>query len=167
MRSEANLILGVGVNYWLMKSEPDVFSFAQLKARGKRGDAWSGVRNYQARNFMRAMRVGDLVLFYHSSCAEPGVAGVARVVREAYPDHTAWERGGEYEDPASTPEKPRWEMVDVAWQADLAAAVPLTRLRAEPALAGMWLLRRGSRLSVTPVTEEAFTRVCAMGTAVK
>lgn len=136
---------------WLMKSEPDVFSFADLRRR--RREPWSGVRNYQARNFMRdAMRVGDTVLFYHSSCDEPGVQGLARVASKSYPDPTQFDlKGGAFE-PRATKDKPVWWLVDVAWVADFARPVTLPMLRAEPRLRSLLVLRPGNRLSITPVT---------------
>jgi len=137
------------MRYWLFKSEPDAFSFEQL--RSDKVTPWSGVRNYQARNNMLEMRVGDLGFFYHSSCAEPGAVGICRVVREGYPDFTAFEKGGEYYDPRSTPEKPLWQMVDVEYVEPLEHPVTLARMRAEPRLVGMQLLKKGSRLSVQPV----------------
>ena len=137
---------------WLMKSEPDVFSFAELRRRKK--EPWTGVRNFQARNFMRdAMQVGDTVLFYHSSCAEPGIQGLARVASRPYPDPTQFERGGEYFEPRATKDKPVWWLVDVAWVADFATPVTLEMIRADKRLAGMLILRPGNRLSITPVTE--------------
>lgn len=137
------------MRYWLFKSEPDAFSFEQL--RSEKITPWSGVRNYQARNNMLEMRLGDLGFFYHSSCAEPGAVGICRVVREGYPDFTAFEKGGEYYDPRSTPEKPMWQMVDVEYVEPLEHPVTLARMRAEPRLVGMQLLKKGSRLSVQPV----------------
>jgi predicted RNA-binding protein with PUA-like domain len=139
------------VNYWLFKSEPDVYSFERLRREGR--TEWSGVRNYQARNFMAAMRVGDLGFFYHSSTGVPGIAGICKVTREAYPDCTAWEPEGEYHDPRSTPENPVWSMVDVSYERSLARFISLSELRAHPLLTGMLLLKRGSRLSVQPVTK--------------
>jgi predicted RNA-binding protein with PUA-like domain len=136
--------------YWLFKSEPHAYSFERLRA--DRVTPWSGVRNYQARNNMMEMRVGDLGLFYHSSIAEPAAIGVCKVVRTAYPDFTAFERGGEYYDPKSTPAKPVWMMVDVEYVEPLENPVTLARMRAEPRLMGMELLKRGQRLSVQPVT---------------
>ncbi len=136
--------------YWLFKSEPDTFGFDRLEREGR--TEWSGVRNFQARNFMKAMKRDDLGFFYHSSTKVPGIAGVVRVVREAYPDFTARERGGDYFDPRATEENPIWEMVDVAFERRLPRYVTLAELRAEPALAAtMVLLRKGSRLSVQPV----------------
>jgi predicted RNA-binding protein with PUA-like domain len=140
------------MNYWLMKSEPDVFSIQDLALRPGQTEPWNGVRNYQARNFMRdAMRVGDRVLFYHSNCAEPGVAGVAEVSREAYPDDSAWDSRSPYHDPKSTPAQPRWFMVDVSWRETFPQVVTLNELRGEPTLAGLRILQRGNRLSITPV----------------
>jgi predicted RNA-binding protein with PUA-like domain len=138
--------------YWLMKSEPDDVSFDDVLAAPARTVAWFGVRNYQARNFMRdAMAVGDGILFYHSSCAVPGVAGVARVASGAYPDASQFDAASPYFDPKATPEQPRWISVDV--QAVAAGRyLPLTELRGVAALEDMVLLRKGSRLSVSPVT---------------
>lgn len=152
------------MNHWLFKSEPDVFSFADLKARPGGREPWTGVRNYQARNFMRdLMEPGDLILFYHSSCPRPGVAGVARVASRPYPDPTQFDPADEYYDPKATPEKPVWILVDVEWARDFKRFVPLEELRAEPGLADMVILRRGNRLSITPVTPEEFETVCRLG----
>ena len=148
------------MNYWLFKSEPDVFSFADLKTRPQRTEPWTGVRNYQARNYMRdAMKVGDLALFYHSSCPQPGVAGVMRIASEPYPDPTQFDPSSEYFDPKATAEKPIWIMVDVAWEKDLPHPVGLPRLRGTPALGEMAILRKGNRLSITPVTAAEFKTV--------
>lgn len=137
-----------------MKSEPDVFSIEDLRRAGV--EHWDGVRNYQARNLMREhMAPGDPVLFYHSSLKPPGVAGLAEVASRAYPDHTSWDPGSKYFDPASTPEAPRWFMVDVRWVETFPRLVTLDELRARPELEGMVLLAR-SRLSVQPVTPEQF-----------
>ena len=133
----------------MFKSEPHAYSFEQLQRDGT--TPWSGVRNFQARNNMIEMRVGDLGLFYHSSIAEPAAVGIVKVAREAHPDFTAWEKGGEYYDPRSTPEKPMWQMVDVEFVEAFAHPVTLARMRAEPRLVGMQLLKKGSRLSVQPV----------------
>src|SRR5690606_11847877 len=124
--------------YWLMKSEPDEFGVDDLYRAPDRTAPWDGVRNYQARNMLRdEMREGDEVLFYHSSCTPPGVAGLARVVRAGYPDASAWDPTSPYYDPASTPEKPRWYRVDVQWLASFPRLVTLAELREEPALADM------------------------------
>ena len=139
------------MRYWLMKSEPDEVSIDDVKAAPSHTVAWFGVRNYQARNFMRDdMRVGDLVLFYHSSCAEPGIAGVVEVVSTAYPDASQYDSKGKYFDPKATLEAPRWISVDVKFVRK-AKLVPLTKLRTFPELADMRLLAKGSRLSITPV----------------
>lgn len=138
------------MRYWLFKSEPHAYGFDQLQRDGS--TPWSGVRNFQARNNMDEMRLGDLGLFYHSSIAEPAAVGICRVVKEAYPDFTAWDREGEYYDGRSTPEKPMWRMVDVGFVSAFPQAVTLAQMRAEPRLVGMPLLRRGQRLSVQPVT---------------
>lgn len=150
-------------SYWLMKSEPSVFSFDDLKKRPASTDSWEGVRNYQARNYMKQMKRGDLVLFYHSNCEEPGVVGLAEVVREAYPDHAAWSRASKYFDPKSTPEAPRWFMVDVKWKRAFTRTVSLAELRRVPELSGMALLRKGQRLSVMPVAGAEFRRICSLG----
>lgn len=148
--------------YWLMKSEPDVYSIDDL-ARDK-STPWTGVRNYQARNFMRdEMQVGDLVLFYHSNAEPSGAAGVGRVVREAYPDPTARDPRSEYFDPKATDQNPIWMMVDVGYVRTFKTVVSLDRMRTEPDLAGMLVLKRGMRLSVQPVTEAEFERVCVFG----
>jgi predicted RNA-binding protein with PUA-like domain len=137
------------MRHWLFKSEPHAYSFEQLAS--DRVTPWSGVRNFQARNNMQEMRVGDLGLFYHSSIAEPAAVGIVRVVRKAHPDDTAFAKDGEYFDPRSTPDKPLWMMVDVEYVEPLGHPVTLARMRAEPRLVGMALLRRGQRLSVQPV----------------
>jgi predicted RNA-binding protein with PUA-like domain len=140
------------VAYWLMKSEPDVFGIADLAKRPRRTERWDGVRNYQARNFLRAMRKGDLAFFYHSSCAEPGVYGIVQVARAAYPDVTAFESMSEYYDPKSSPDNPRWFVVDVRLRRTFGQPVLLEHIRRTPALRHMPLVQRGSRLSVMPVT---------------
>jgi predicted RNA-binding protein with PUA-like domain len=144
------------MRYWLMKSEPDEVSIDDLAAAPKQTVAWFGVRNYQARNFMRDdMRVGDGVLFYHSSCPEPGIAGLARVSRLAYPDATQFDRKGKYHDPTATPAAPRWFNVDVTF-VKKTRLIPLDELRAHDELATMRVLQRGNRLSITPVTPAEF-----------
>lgn len=146
--------------YWLVKSEPEVFSIGDLEKA--KTTSWEGVRNYQARNYLRAMKAGDGVLFYHSNAEPTGVAGLAEVAREAYPDATALDKKSDYFDPKATPADPRWSLVDLAWKATFKAVVTLDRLRAEPALAGMMLLRKGSRLSVTPVTPQEWKAICKL-----
>ena len=141
------------MNYWLMKSEPDEVSVDDALAAPNATVPWTGVRNYQARNFMRdQMRVGDGVLFYHSSCAEPGIVGIAEVASTPYPDPTQFDRKSPYFDPASKPESPRWMLVDVKLDRKT-RLMPLSEMRECAALAGMLTLRRGNRLSITPVSD--------------
>ena len=140
------------MRYWLMKSEPDEVSFDDVLASPGKTTAWFGVRNYQARNFMRdGMQEGDGVLFYHSSCAVPGIAGIAEVASGPYPDESQFDKKSHYFDPKATREQPRWVSVDVRATREI-DFIPLTELRAMPELEGMELLRKGSRLSVSPVT---------------
>lgn len=149
---------------WLMKCEPGAYSIDDL-ARD-RHTAWEGVRNYQARNFLRDdMRVGDEVLFYHSNAEPSGVAGLARVCTAGYPDHFAFDPAHKYFDPDSDPTNPRWYMVDLAFVAKFPRVVALADLKSDLSLAGMMVLQRGSRLSVQPVTRLHFERVKAVGTA--
>lgn len=143
--------------YWLVKSEPGTYSIEDLERDGT--TCWEGVRNYQARNFMQEMKVGDRALFYHSSANPPGVAGLAEIVREAYPDHFAWDEKSTYFDPRSTEASPVWFMVDVGFVERFPELLPLPELRGDPALEGMELLRRGSRLSVQPVSKKHFDHV--------
>lgn len=148
------------MNHWLMKSELDVYPYARLVADGK--THWDGVRNYQARNMMRdAMKEGDLVLFYHSNTKPPHVAGVARIAKEGYPDFTSWDAEGKYYDEKSTPENPRWFMVDIEPVLEL-NMVSLHEMKENPNLEGMPLLQRGQRLSVQPVEPAHFEEVLAM-----
>jgi len=153
-----------GVRHWLLKSEPAVFSFDDLLAAPHRTTAWEGVRNYQARNFLRDdVRVGDLALFYHSNAAPPRVAGVAEVVRAAYPDPTQFEMASEYHDPGSDPAAPRWLAIDISALAALPEPVPIAALKAQPELAAMAVVQRGQRLSVQPVTADEFAAVLRLG----
>lgn len=151
--------------YWLMKSEPRVFSIEDLAQAPKQTTSWDGVRNYQARNFMREMAVGDLVLFYHSNAEPPAVVGIAEVVRTAYPDGTQFEKTHHHYDPASPPSAPRWEMVDIRYRQTFKAGLPLDQLRQDPRLKDMVLLRKGSRLSVQPVTEAEWAVVLKLAGA--
>jgi predicted RNA-binding protein with PUA-like domain len=139
--------------YWLVKSEPEAFSIDDLARARRQTTCWDGVRNYQARNFMREMGVGDLVLFYHSNADPPAVVGSAEVVKTAYPDDTQFDKRSDHYDPASRRDCPRWEMVDLKYREKFVTSVPLDRLREEPRLRSMVLLRKGSRLSVQPVRE--------------
>ena len=151
-----------GPRYWLMKSEPDVYSYDDL-VRDKRTH-WDGVRNYRARNLMRdEIRVGDRVLFYHSNAKPPGVAGVAQVVRESYPDPTQFDPADPHFDPKSDPAEPRWVVVDLKPVKRLKTFVSLPDLRDNPKLADMGVLRRGNRLSVQPVEPAEFREVLRMG----
>jgi len=149
------------MRYWLMKSEPDEFSFEQLRIR--RTEPWTGVRNYQARNFMRAAAVGDLVLFYHSNCPEPGIAGVAKISKVAFTDPTQFDAKSDYYDPKSPREDPRWSCVEVAYHQTFQRHVTLPDLRACKALGEMLILRPGNRLSVTPVMAAEFKAICGLG----
>ena len=150
------------MRYWLMKSEPDEVSIDDLAAMKGQRVAWFGVRNYQARNFMRdEMRVGDLAFFYHSSCAEPGIAGIVEIAKAAYPDATQFDPAGKYFDPKATKDAPRWFNVDVKLRRKV-GLIPLAVLRATPVLAGMRLLQRGNRLSITPVTANEWAAIVAM-----
>lgn len=148
--------------HWLMKSEPDVYSIDDLARDGKTG--WNGVRNFVARNHMKEMAVGDLVLFYHSNADPSGVAGVGKVVRTAYPDPTQYDPAGDDFEPKATPGKPYWYQVDVGFVKKLARFVPLDELKSSDALTGMLLTSgKASRLSVQPVDKEHFDAVVAMG----
>jgi len=143
------------MNYWLMKSEPDVFGIDDLESRKYQTEHWDGVRNYQARNFMRdQMKKGDLVFFYHSNCKQPGVVGIAEIVKEAYPDPSAFDPNAKYYDPKSNPENPRWVMVDVKFVRKLKRTITLDELKQLPNLENFPLIRRGNRLSILPVTAE-------------
>ncbi|CAN5362297.1 EVE domain-containing protein [soil metagenome] len=140
--------------YWLMKSEPSEVSMDDLIAASKQTVAWTGVRNYQARNYMRdSMQVGDGVLFYHSSCPEPGIAGLAEVASTAYPDATQFDRKSKYFDPKATLESPRWLLVDVR-AVKKTRLIPLAELREQAELESLLILKRGNRLSITPVTAD-------------
>lgn len=148
--------------FWLMKSEPGTFSIDDLESCPNGTDHWDGVRNYQARNFMRDdMRKGDRVLFYHSG-KQPAVVGTMTVVREGYPDHTARDPDSDHFDPKSTQENPIWYMVDVRFESRFFRTVPLKQLRGVPALADMQLLKKGNRLSIMPVTRQEFETIVGL-----
>ena len=149
-------------HYWLMKSEPDAFSIDDLKKVGT--EPWNGVRNYQARNFMRAMQVGDGVLFYHSNCKEPGIVGTATVASVAYPDETQFNPKSDYHDPKSTREDPRWSLVDVKFERKLSRTITLEEIKqhADDLGDGFALIQRGSRLSVLPVTAAQWKYLLAL-----
>ena len=149
---------------WLLKTEPEAFSIDDLARSKNRTTRWDGVRNYQARNFLRdEIAVGDGVLFYHSNAAPPAVAGTARVVRAGYPDPTAFDAKDDHHDPGSTPDAPRWFAIDIAFDAKFPHPVTLPEMRADPALAEMVLLRKGSRLSVQPVSAAEWKRISKLG----
>lgn len=145
------------MNYWLMKSEPVTYSIDALKRDGS--THWNGVRNYQARNFMQQMKVGDTILFYHSNCEPPGIAGLAKVAKAAYPDPSQFEKNGDYFDEKATKDKPRWFCPDIKFVQKFKELIPLEELRKIPALKDMLLLQRGSRLSVQPVTKTQFNAI--------
>ena len=149
--------------YWLLKSEPDVYGLDDLAAQPGQTDHWDGIRNYQARNFIRdGMARGDQAFFYHSNCKVPGVAGIVEIVREAYPDPSAFDPESPYHDPRSRPDAPRWYMVDVRLVRRLDRTIPLAELKANPHLSEMPLVRRGNRLSVMPVTEAQWRAILDM-----
>ena len=142
------------MNYWLMKSEPEVFSIDHLKSVSK--EPWDGVRNYQARNYMKDMKKGDKVFFYHSNCTPPGIAGVMTVSKEAFPDHTALDPESKYFDPKSSPDNPRWFMVEVKFQKKFKNLIPLETLKQHEPLNDLPLVRKGNRLSIMPVSKECW-----------
>jgi len=150
-------------NLWLMKSEPDVYSIEDLQRDGS--ESWEGVRNYQARNFMREMAKGDLAIFYHSNAKPPGAAGVCRICREAYPDPTQFDKKSKYYDAKSKKEDPRWSMVDVEFVEKFPETVSLQVLKDEAALEGMRVTQKGSRLSVQPVEKGHFKQVLKVARA--
>lgn len=151
------------LNYWLFKTEPGCFSFDDLKNRPHMTEPWDGVRNYQARNFLRdTIKPGDLVLFYHSNIPEPAIVGIAQVVREGYPDSTARDPHAEHFDPKSSPENPIWYMVDVRFVKPLTKQVTLEQVKSNPLLADMPLVKR-SRLSIQPVSAGEWACILAMG----
>jgi predicted RNA-binding protein with PUA-like domain len=147
--------------YWLMKSEPEEFSIDALAKVGR--EPWSGVRNYQARNYMKEMKVGDGIFFYHSNTEVPGIVGIAEVACTAYPDPTQFQKKSDYYDPASKPEEPRWQLVDVAFVRKLGRTITLDELKAQEAALGEFpLIRRGNRLSVLPVTAAQWKHILSL-----
>lgn len=149
------------MQYWLMKSEPDVFSIDDLKKQKQ--TTWDGVRNYQARNFMmNDMQVGDLVLFYHSNAKPPGIAGLATVSKKAEPDHTQFDKKSEYYDPKATKEKPRWFCVNVKFKEKFKELIPLEDIKSEKALKDMLVVQKGQRLSIQPVKEKDYKHILKM-----
>lgn len=150
------------MNYWLMKSEPEAFSIDDLKIKNE--EHWDGIRNYQARNFMRdSMEIGDKVLFYHSNTAVPGVVGVAEISSTAYPDHTQFDQNSKYFDPKSSPENPRWIMVNVKFIEKFKKCVSLAEIKDTDGLKEMLLTKKGMRLSIQPVKKEEFELIRKMG----
>ena len=151
------------MRYWLMKSEPDVFGIEHLIKMPKQTEHWDGIRNYQARNFMRdEMQVGDLAFFYHSNCKVPGIVGTMKVVRAAYPDHTAFDPDSKYFDPKSKPDNPRWVMIDVQFDQAFNDVISLATLRTLPELSEMRLLQKGNRLSITPVSKQEWKTILSL-----
>lgn len=140
------------MNYWLMKSEPETFSIDDLIKRPKQTEPWEGVRNYQARNFLRQMKLHDKAFFYHSNCKEPGIIGIVEIIKEAEPDKTAFDVRSKYYDPKSTLENPRWYLVQVRFLEKFQQTIPLSLLKSDPRLSKMALVKTGNRLSVMSVT---------------
>ncbi|MDX2345584.1 MAG: EVE domain-containing protein [Legionella sp.] len=150
--------------YWLLKSEPSCFSLEDLKQSPNQTTHWDGIRNYQARNFMRDdMQIGDKAFFYHSSCPLPGIIGTMIVTKTAYPDHTAFDPKSDHPDPKSTPEKPRWFMVDVQFEHEFKQLIPLNTLKQQPELEHMQLLQKGNRLSILPIRPEEWAFINQLG----
>jgi len=151
------------MNYWLMKSEPSEFSIDDLEKRPYQTEHWDGVRNYQARNMLRdQMKMGDLAFFYHSNCDTPGIVGIAKISREAYPDFTAFDADNNHYDPSSKPDNPRWFMVDVQFVRKLKRTITLSELKDRPELEGLALIRRGNRLSIMPVAEAQWAFILSL-----
>jgi len=151
------------MRYWLMKSEPGEFSIDDLASRPRKTEPWDGIRNHQVRNMIRdEMSKGDQALFYHSSCEVPGVAGIVRIMSDAYPDPTAFDPEDKHYDPKSDPDDPRWLLRDVKLVRKLSRVIPLAEMRKERKLAGMQLLKKGNRLSITPVTRKEWDHILSL-----
>lgn len=151
------------MNYWLLKSEPDAFSIDALKQRPQQREHWDGVRNYQARNMLRdQIKRGDQAFFYHSNCAEPGIVGIVDIVSDGYPDHTAFDPESHHYDPKSSPDHPRWFMVDVRYRRKFRRCITLAELKEHRELGVMPLLQRGNRLSVMPVTDQQWSFILTL-----
>ncbi len=151
------------MQYWLMKSEPSVFSIDDLRSISKQTDHWDGVRNYQARNFMKSMKRDDQAFFYHSNCNPPGIAGIMTVVKEAYPDFTAMDEKSSYFDPKSTSSNPRWFMVNVKFKRKLKKFITLEELRQHKDLNNLSLLKKGNRLSIMPLSKKEWDIILHLG----
>lgn len=151
------------MNYWLMKSEPETFGIQDLRNKPQQTEHWDGVRNYQARNMMRdAMKIGDQAFFYHSNCEEPGIVGIMEIVREGYPDFSAFDPNDKHFDPKSNPENPRWIMVDVKFIKTLSRTITLKELKQKTELADMALVRPGNRLSIMPVSKQQWDFILSL-----
>ncbi len=150
------------INYWLLKSEPDTFSFEDLKNAKNQTTHWEGVRNYQARNFIKTMKKGDLVFFYHSMKKPISIIGTAKVVKEFYPDQTQFDETNKYYDPKSNLDNIRWFMIDIKYQTEFSAPISLDELKSVEGLEKMVLLQKGSRLSVQPVRKEEWDIICSL-----
>lgn len=152
------------MNYWLLKSEPSCFSIDDLKTRPRQTEHWDGVRNYQVRNMLRdEIKKGDQGFFYHSSCTTPGIAGIVEVVKNGYPDFTAWDPRSEHFDPGCSPDNPRWYMVDVKFVEKFPRLLTLDEIKSHPKLKKMLINRKGNRLSITPVTMDEWRVICRLG----
>lgn len=151
------------MQYWLMKSEPTSFNIDDLQKRPKQTTAWDGVRNYQARNMMRdEMKIGDLAFFYYSNCDVPGIVGIMEVVSKSYPDPTQFDHQSKYFDPKATPDKPIWYLVDLQFKEKFKTIISLEKLRANPHLSDLLILRKGNRLSITPVSQEDWKMILTL-----
>lgn len=151
------------MKHWLFKSEPETFGIGHLEKCKDQTEPWNGVRNYQVRNMLRdEIKVGDMAFFYHSNCHPPGIAGIVRIVKSGYPDDAAWDVSSEYYDPKSTPQSPRWYMVDVKLVERFKHLISLAELKQNPALENMLILRAGNRLSITPVTASEWKAILKM-----
>lgn len=151
------------MRYWMMKCEPSVYNIEDLRNESNQTTTWEGVRNYQARNMLRdEIKKGDLAFFYYSNAKVPGIAGIMEIAKDGYPDFTAWDPEHRYFDPVSTPDNPRWYMVDVKLVEVFPSLIPLSALRANSKLSDLWILRKGNRLSVTPVTAEQWAEILTL-----
>lgn len=150
------------MNYWVMKSEPSVFGIDDLLQKPNQIEPWEGVRNYQARNFIREMCCGDRAFFYHSNCKTPGIVGILKIATDPYPDSTAFDPSNRYFDPRSTPLNPRWYRVDVGFKENFASVISLSDLKKNPLLKNILLVQKGSRLSITPLNKDEWDTILEM-----